>query len=68
MVMGRAHQPPERRPMDMTCHHLETIQQENTTWETSQAVERRSGEILEGHDLAEDCARQANLEAARMCM
>ena len=41
-----------------------------TTWksymtrETSHAVKRRPGQILEGHDLAEDNARQANLEAA----
>ena len=40
------------------------IRQEKTTRETSQAAERRPGQILEGHDLAEDCTRQANLEAA----
>ena len=25
MVLGRAYQPPQRRPMDLACHHLETI-------------------------------------------
>ena len=30
----------------------------------SQAEERRPGQILEGHDLAEDSARQANMETA----
>ena len=25
MVLGRAHQPLQRRPMDLACHHLETI-------------------------------------------
>ena len=25
MVMGRAYQPLQRRPMDLACHHLETI-------------------------------------------
>ena len=25
MVLGRAHQPPETRPMDLACHHLDTI-------------------------------------------
>ena len=32
------------------------------TRETSQTVERRSGQILKRHDMAEDSARQANLE------
>ena len=32
--------------------------------ETSQAVERRPGQISERHDLAEDSTRQANLEVA----
>ena len=54
----------QRRPMDLACHHLETIRQERTTRETSQVVERRPGQILERHDLAEDSTRQANLEAA----
>ena len=30
--------------------------------ETSQAVERRPGQILERHDMAEDRTRQGNLE------
>ena len=34
------------------------------TRETSQAVDRRPGQILEGHNLAEDSAIRANLEAA----
>ena len=25
MVLGRAYQPPQRRPMDHACYHLETI-------------------------------------------
>ena len=41
MVLGRAYQPPQRRQMDLARHHLETIWQEKTTRETSQAVERR---------------------------
>ena len=45
MVLGRAYHQPQRRPMDLTCHHLETIWQETTTRETSQAVERRPGQI-----------------------
>ena len=64
MVLDRAQQPPQRRPLDLACHHLETIRQEKTTRETSQAVERRLGQILERHDLAENSARQANLETA----
>ena len=37
MVLGRAYQPPQRRPMDLACHHLKTIilWQEKTTRETS---------------------------------
>ena len=27
MVLGRAHQHPQRRPMDLACHHLETRRQ-----------------------------------------
>ena len=49
--------------MDLACHHLETTK-ENMTMETSQAVERRPGQILERHDLAEDSTRQGNLETA----
>ena len=59
-----AYQPPQRRSMDHACYHLETIWQETTTRETSQAVGRRPGQILERDDLAEDCTRQANLETA----
>ena len=44
----------QRRPMDLACHHLETIRQEKATRETSHAMEGRHGQILEGHDLAED--------------
>ena len=62
--LGRARQPPQRRPMNLACHQLETIWQETTTRETSQAVERRPGQILERHDLAEDSTKQANLETA----
>ena len=42
------------RPMDLKCHHLKTIRQENPTRETSQAVKRRPAQIQEPHDLAED--------------
>ena len=35
---------------------------EKTTRETSQAVDRRPGQILERHDMAEDSTRQGNLE------
>ena len=65
MVLGRAYQPPQRRPMDLARHHLETIRQEKTSRETSQAAERRPGQILERHDMAEDSPSQANLETAR---
>ena len=54
MVLGRAYQPPQRWPIDLARHHLETIWHENTTRETSQAVERRPGQILERHDMAEE--------------
>ena len=64
MVLGRAYKPPQRRPMDHAFYQLETIRQEKTTMETSQAVERRPGQILERHDRAEDCTKQANLETA----
>ena len=63
MVLGRTEQPPQRRPLDLACHHLKTIRQEKTR-ETSQAPERRPGQILEQHDLAENSTRQANLETA----
>ena len=62
MVLGRAYQPPQRWPMDLARHHLETIWQENTSRETSQAVERRPGQILVRHDMAEDSTRQGHLE------
>ena len=59
MVLGRAYQPPQRRPMDLARHHLETIWQEKTSRETSQAVERRPEQILERHDMAEDSTRRS---------
>ena len=43
MVLARAYQPPQRQRVDLACHHLETIWQEKTTRETSQAVESRPG-------------------------
>ena len=49
------------------CHHA-SMRQENATWEISQAVERRPGQILERHDLAEDITRQANLHGYSMLM
>ena len=60
MVLGRAYQPPQKQPMDFACHHLETIWQEKSTMETSQAMERRPGQILERQDMAEDisCKRR----------
>ena len=48
--------------MDLARHRLETIWQEKTTRETSQAVERRPGQILERHDMTEDSTRQGHLE------
>ena len=50
--------------MDLACHQLETIWQEKTTRETSQAMERRPGQILERHDMAEESTRQGSLETA----
>ena len=41
-----------QRLTDITCHDLETTRKENTTRETSQAVERRPGQILERHNRA----------------
>ena len=64
MVLGRELQPPQRRLRDLACHHVYPIRKENTTRETRQAVERRPGHILEGHDLAEDSPRETNLETA----
>ena len=64
MVLGRAYQQLQRQPMDLTCHHLETIGKEKTTRETSQEVERQPGQILERHDMADDSTRQGNLETA----
>ena len=64
MVLGRAYQPTQSRPMDLAWHHLETIWQKKTTRETSQAVERRPRQILERHDMAEDSTRLGNLETA----
>ena len=37
---------------------------DNMTRKDDKAVKRRPGQILERHDLAEDCTRQANLETA----
>ena len=62
-VLDRAHQPPQRRAMDVACHNLESIRQENTERETSDAMERRPGKLLEGHDLAKDSTTQANMKA-----
>ena len=50
--------------MDRVCHHLDTVCQDHTTMDTNQTVERRPGQILERHDLAEDNTRQANMETA----
>ena len=47
-------------PMDLACHHLKIIYDKKR----SQAVERRPGQILVRHDMAEDCTRQGNLEMA----
>ena len=47
----------------LTFHHLETIRQEKSR-ENSQAVERRPGQIQEGHDKAEDSTRQDTFAAA----
>ena len=50
--------------MDLMCHHVEAIRQEQTTRETSQSMGRRPGQILERHDLEKDSTRQGNLETA----
>ena len=50
--------------MDLACHHLETMRQETTAMETSQTVDRRPGQILEGNELADDSTIEANLEVA----
>ena len=42
------------RLKDLTCHHLDTIRQEKATRETSQAAERRPGQILERQYLTEN--------------
>ena len=52
-AISRAHQTPLRRPMDLACHHLETIRQETMTRKTSQTMEIRPVQILEVNDLAE---------------
>ena len=54
----------DKRWISRATMHLETIWQEKTTRETSQAVERRPGQILERHDMAEDSTIQGNLETA----
>ena len=41
MVLGRAYQPPQRRPMDLVCHHLETI---ITTRKDDKGDQPRGGE------------------------
>ena len=61
VILGRVNQLPQRRSVDLTCHHLEIIGQENTTMETCVVVERRPGQTREGNDLAAVNARQANL-------
>ena len=63
MVLGRACQPPQRRPMVLACHHLETI---IMTRKDDKGDQPSGGEttwtILEGHYLTEDSTIQANLE------
>ena len=62
MVLDGSHQPPQRRPMDLAYHNLETVWQEKTTREPGQTVEILPGQVLERHDKAEDSRRQGNLE------
>ena len=71
MVLGRADQPPQRRPMDLASHHLENMREENTTRETSKAWRDDldatcTHTVLEGHDLAGDTTIQA-ISVARSC-
>ena len=47
--------------MVLACHHTETIPQEKTTREASRAVEKQPGQIRDAYDVAEDSAKQANL-------
>ena len=64
MVLGRAHQPPQRRPMDLACHHLETIMTRKddkgdkpssgeTTWTNTGATRYGSGQDIKHFNYAE---------------
>lgn len=52
-------------PHYLTADTMETIRQEKTTMEISQAVESRHGQILEERDLVKNSARKTNMEAER---
>ena len=71
--MGQSQQGKNRTPTDNRGHrsavrmkrYMETetvILPTAQTRETSQAVERRPGQILERHDMAEDRTRHGHLE------
>ena len=66
MLVGRAYRTPQRRLMDLACHHLETIifydKKRQHGRPAIEKVERRRGQILERHYLAEHSTRQSNLE------
>ena len=48
VVLCTAHQPPQRRPMDLGCHHLEAIRQQKTTRETSQTMDKYRRDSISG--------------------
>ena len=70
VVLGRAHQPPQRRPLDLASHHYETMRKETHNQGDQQSggemTWTRPAQILEAHDLAGDTTRQA-ISVARSC-
>ncbi|KAK2166557.1 hypothetical protein NP493_1311g00002 [Ridgeia piscesae] len=50
----------------LTLHitYLETLRKEKTQRKTGEPVERRTRRLLEGYHLAEDSARQGDVETA----
>ena len=65
IVLGRAYQPPQRRPIYLTCHHLETIKMTRKDDKGDQPSDgETTWQILERHDMAEDSTKPGNLETA----
>ena len=46
----------------ITYHHLETLQRDKTYRKTGETVERWTWQLLEGYHLAEDSAREGEVE------